>query len=142
MRKSFLKKIRDTLAKEKKQLLREIEADLKEGREGSKGEGMDAYDIATEERSREISLILSDREREKLQAIESALERIEEGSYGICEKCGEEIAQERLEVMPFTRLCLTCQAEEEKEARTHRRADEEWAYRRAGLVDLDEESST
>ena len=142
MRKTFLKKIQATLQKDKRQLLRDLEADLKEGREGGKGEGMDTYDIATEERNREISLILSDRDREKLQAIEEALDRIEGGTYGVCESCGDEIAQERLDAMPFTRLCLTCQAEQEKEAKIHRRTDEEWAYRRAGLVDLDEESST
>ncbi len=141
MRKAFLKKARETLLREKHQLLRELEAELKEGREAGKEEGMDAYDIASEERDREINLILSDRDRDKLQAIEDALERIDAGVYGICEDCGEEIAQERLEVMPFTRLCVSCQADREKEAKSHRRPEEEWAYRRAGLVDLDEESS-
>jgi RNA polymerase-binding transcription factor DksA len=54
--------------------------------------------------------------------------------------CEEEIAPERLEALPFTRLCVTCQGETEKEAKLHRRADEERTHRRAGLVDLDDEN--
>ncbi|MGH7960545.1 MAG: TraR/DksA family transcriptional regulator [Candidatus Binatia bacterium] len=141
MRKAFLKKVRDTLTTQKQQLLRELDEEFQEGKEGALDEGMDTYDIASEERSREINLILSDRDREKLQAIEDALERIEAGSYGICEMCEEEIAPERLEALPFTRLCVTCQGEMEKEAKLHRRTDEDRGHRRTNLVDLDEENS-
>jgi len=141
MRKVFLKKAREILLGQKRQILKDLEAELKEGKEGSKEEGMDAYDIASEERDREINLILSDRDREKLQAIEDALERIDAGTYGICESCEEEIAQERLEAMPFTRLCFACQTDREKEARIHRRFEEDRAYRHISIVDLDEESS-
>jgi DnaK suppressor protein len=123
----------------KKQLLREINDDLREGREGSKDDGMDTYDLASEERDREISFILNDRDREKLQAIEDALERIEDGSYGICESCESEIAPGRLEALPFTRLCVSCQSDREREAKMSRRYDDERAYRRLGNTDLDEE---
>jgi DnaK suppressor protein len=141
MRKLFLKRSREILLGQKRHILRDLEVELKEGREGSQEEGMDAYDIASEERDREINLILSDRDREKLQAIEDALERIDDGTYGICEGCEEEIAQERLEAMPFTRLCFTCQSEREREAKMHRRFEEDRAYRRVSIVDLDEEGS-
>lgn len=140
MRKAFLKKVRDTLVTHKQQLLRELDEEFKEGKESALEEGMDTYDLASEERTREINLILSDREREKLQAIEDALERIANGSYGICDTCEEEIAPERLEALPFTRLCVTCQGELEKETKLHRRADEDRSHRRTSLVDLDEES--
>src|SRR5437773_227243 len=106
MRKNILKTSRERLLAMKRQVLREISDDLKQGREGAKDDGMDTYDLASEERDREISFILSDREREKLQAIEDALERIEDGSYGICESCESEIAAGRLEALPFTRLCV------------------------------------
>src|SRR6266850_7920969 len=105
MRKAFLKSARDRLLEIRRQVMREIDDDLKEGREGYKDEGMDTYDLASEERDREINFILSDREREKLQAIQEALERVEEGTYGMCEMCEGEIAQGRLEAMPFTRVC-------------------------------------
>jgi DnaK suppressor protein len=141
MRKAFLKKMRDTLTAQKQQILEQLDEEFREGKEGALDEGMDTYDLASEERNREINLILSDRDREKLQAIEDALERIDEGAYGICEMCEEEIAPERLEALPFTRLCITCQGEIEKEAKLHRRVDEDRGHRRASFVDLDEDNS-
>jgi DnaK suppressor protein len=140
MRKTFLKNARDTLVGMKEQLLEEIKHDLKQGRETSKDEGMDTYDLASEERDREISFILTDRDRGKLQAIEDALDRVDEGSYGICESCEAEIAQERLVAMPFTRLCVQCQADREVEAKQNRRGDDDRTYRRLSTTDLDEDS--
>jgi DnaK suppressor protein len=140
MRKAFLKKMRDALVAQKQQILRQLDEEFREGKDSALDEGMDTYDLASEERNREINLILSDRDRDKLQAIEDALERIDGNSYGICEMCEEEIAPERLEALPFTRLCVTCQGELEKEAKLHRRGDEDRGHRRAGLVDLDEEN--
>lgn len=140
MRKTFLKTASETLHEMKNQLLQEIRQDLKRGRESSKDEGMDTYDLASEERDREINFILSDRERGKLQAIEDALERIAEGTYGICESCESEIADARLVAMPFTRLCVQCQADREAEAKQSRRGDEDRVYRRLNTTDLDEEN--
>jgi DnaK suppressor protein len=140
MRKTFLKTARETLLEMKKQLLAEIQQDLKQGREASKDEGMDTYDLASEARDREINFILTDRDRGKLQAIEDALERIEEGSYGICESCEAEIAEGRLQAMPFTRLCVQCQADREIEAKQNRRGEDDRAYRRLGATDLDEDT--
>ena len=51
----------------------------------------DIYDTASNERERELSLILGDRDREKLAEIEDALERIENGNYWICDECGEKL---------------------------------------------------
>lgn len=140
-RKKFLTKTRERLLEMKNKLLGEIETELRAEREGNKDEGMDTYDLASEERDREISFILSDRERLKIQSIDDALERIEESTYGICESCGLEIAEERLLAMPFTRLCHDCQQEQEKEARSQRRYDDERnTYRKLGSTDIDEEN--
>jgi DnaK suppressor protein len=139
MRKAFLKKAREALLAQKQQILKQLDEEFREGKESALDEGMDTYDLASEERSREINLILSDRDRDKLHSIEDALERIQAGSYGICEMCEEEIAPERLEALPFTRLCVSCQGELEKEAKLHRR-DEERGHRRATLVDLDDDN--
>ncbi len=141
MRKAALKAARVRLEDMRKSLMHEIKDDLRQGREGSKEDGMDTYDLASEERDREISFILGDREREKLQSIESALERIDDGSYGICENCDSEIAPGRLDAMPFSRLCVSCQAEQEKEARSQRRFDDERAYRRLATTEADEDSA-
>jgi DnaK suppressor protein len=140
MRKAALKTAKARLDEMRRAILREIKDDLRQGREGAKEDGMDTYDLASEERDREISFILGDREREKLQSIESALARIDEGSYGICENCESDIAPGRLDAMPFSRLCVSCQAEQEKEARSQRRFDDERAYRRLGSTEVDEDA--
>ena len=141
MRKAFLKKARDTLQEMRAQLLRNVQAELHEGREQSKDEGMDTYDLASDARDREINFILTDREREKLEAIDEALARVEEGSYGMCESCESDIAEGRLEALPFTRLCINCQAEREREARLNKRFEEDRAYRRLSTGDTGEETS-
>ncbi len=141
-RKKFLNSMRDRLLEMKNKLLSEIETELRAEREGNKDEGMDTYDLASEERDREINFILSDRERQKIQQIDDALERISESTYGVCESCGLEIAEERLLAMPFTRLCHDCQQEQEKEARSQRRYDEDRnTYRKLGSTDIDDENA-
>ena len=132
MRKAVLKKSRETLEGMRAQLLRSVQQGLQEGREASKDEGMDTYDIASDARDREISLALADRDREKLQAIDEAIGRVDDGSYGICEMCESDIAEARLQALPFTRVCVNCQAEREKEARLNRRFEEDRSFRRIG----------
>ena len=134
MRKTFLKKARETLQEMRAQLLRSVQDELHEGREQTKDEGMDTYDLASDARDREISLILTDRDRDKLQAID-------DGSYGVCESCESDVAEGRLEALPFTRLCINCQAEREREAKTMKRFEEDRTYRRLATSDVDEESS-
>ena len=141
MRKAFLKKMREKLLEMRAQLLRSVQSDLHEGREQTKDEGMDTYDIASDARDREISLILNDRDRDKALAIDDALARIDEGSYGVCDSCESDIAEARLEALPFTRLCINCQAEREKEAKTMKRFEEDRTYRRLATSDVDEETS-
>jgi len=141
MRKAFLKSARESLLEMRSQVMQGIESETKQSREGMKDEGMDAYDLASEERDRDISLILSDRDRSKLQAIDDALARIKDGSYGICEICELDIAEDRLRALPFTRLCVSCQAEQEKEAKQMRRLEEDRSYRRFSVGDADEENT-
>jgi RNA polymerase-binding transcription factor len=142
-RAKFLAKMREQLLEMKAKLLAEIDSTLRAEREGNKDEGMDTYDLASEERDREINFILSDRERVKLKQIDDALERMDEGTYGVCESCGMEIAEERLEAMPFSRLCRDCQQDEEREAKLQRRPDDDEpnAYRKVGSTDADDDSA-
>ncbi|NIO07486.1 MAG: TraR/DksA family transcriptional regulator [Deltaproteobacteria bacterium] len=145
MRKDFLKKSKDSLTEMKKQLLREIQDRVKEESEGLKDEGRDTYDLASDERDREINIILSDRERDKLLAIDDALQRIEDKTYGICEcgcdNCEEEIGMGRLKVLPFTRLCVRCQEETEKESKILKKIEEERTYRRLAATDVEDEGT-
>jgi DnaK suppressor protein len=57
---------------------------------------------------------LRERERGLLNKINSALEKIEQGSFGECEQCGEEIGIKRLAARPVAELCIDCKAEQEK----------------------------
>jgi DnaK suppressor protein len=140
-RTKFMAGLKQHLLDMKAKIVAEIESELKAERESNKDEGMDTYDLASEERDREINSILSDRERVKIKQIDDVFERMEEGSYGECESCGLEIAEERLEAMPFTRLCRDCQQDQEREARTQRRFDDERnAYRKIGSTDADEDN--
>src|SRR6266478_8936063 len=139
-RKKFLADLRQHLLDMKTKLLEEMESESKAERESNKDEGMDTYDLASEERDREINFILSDRERVKIKQIDDALARLGDGSYGVCESCGLEIAEERLRAMPFTRLCRDCQQDQEREAKSQRRFDDERnTYRKLGSTDADEE---
>ncbi len=133
MRKAFLKKAREALGSMRSQLLRNVRQDLSEGRDQTKDEGMDTYDLASDARDREISHILTDRDRGKLEAIDEAISRVEDGSYGLCEDCGAEIAEGRLEALPFTRLCVSCQGDRERESRMNKRYEEDRTFRRLGV---------
>ncbi|MGH7828120.1 MAG: TraR/DksA family transcriptional regulator [Candidatus Binatia bacterium] len=140
-RKEFLKQAAETLEDTKKQLLKEMHGRVRGETEGIKDEGRDTYDLASDERDREINFILNDREREKLHAIDEALERIKEKTYGICESCEGEIQLGRLKVLPFTRLCVRCQEENEKESKRQRTLEDERGYRKLVLTDFEEEGS-
>ena len=89
----------------------------------------DLVDQAGDERDRELSLLLTDRDKEKLFAINEALEKLKEGSYGICEECGEKVGQGRLKVMPLAKYCVNCQSKIEKEMVLQKKVEEELKYR-------------
>jgi DnaK suppressor protein len=138
-RRVFLKQAGDMLEETKKQLLKEIRGRVKEETEGVKDEGRDTYDLASDERDREINFILNAREREKLLAIDEALQRIKDKTYGLCESCEGEIQLGRLKVLPFTRLCVRCQEETEKENKRQKTLEDERGYRKLAMNDFEEE---
>ena len=72
-------------------------------------------DVATEvyERSRDVAQ--HDRLLHRVEAIDVALGRFDQGEYGVCEHCGQEILFERLEALPYTTVCTKCSREEEQE---------------------------
>lgn len=134
--------IRLILEKLKEDTLREIRKSVKNGTEAVAAiePGGDIYDQASSERDRELGLLLGDREREKIHSIDEALLRIDEGDYGICEECDEDIPHGRLKAMPFTRHCVKCKSELEKLQAQTKRVEEERAYREIPLGAEEEES--
>ncbi len=133
--------IRAILEKLKEDTLREIRKSVKNGTEAVAAiePGGDIYDQASSERDRELGLLLGDREREKIHSIDEALMRIDEGEYGICEECDEDIPLGRLKAMPFTRHCVKCKSDLEKLQAQTKRVEEDRAYREIPLGSEEEE---
>jgi DnaK suppressor protein len=75
----------------------------------------DPTDRAALESDRNFMLRIRDRERKLIVKIKEAIERIDSGTYGICEMCGEEISEARLKARPVTTLCIECKRKQETE---------------------------
>lgn len=71
----------------------------------------DWEDLAAEHDGDEVLSSIGLTDQQESRMIEAALHRIEEGSYGLCTRCGETIAERRLDVLPFTPLCHACAAQ-------------------------------
>lgn len=107
-------KIKEMLFQMKKELLQGVVQSIKDESDYLKNDVGDFYDHASNDRDRELALTFTDRERTKLVQIDEALKRIEEGGYGECDNCMDEIGEDRLKVMPFAKLCLSCKIELER----------------------------
>ena len=83
----------------------------------SEGDGTfpDPLDRAMTEANTSIELRTRDRERKLISKIQKAIQKTEDGTYGICEECGDEITENRLLVRPETTLCISCKEEQEEE---------------------------
>ena len=79
----------------------------------TKGEFPDPTDRASWESDRNFLLRIRERERKLITKIREALARIDEETFGICEQCGDEISDKRLEARPVTTLCIKCKEEQE-----------------------------
>jgi DnaK suppressor protein len=75
----------------------------------------DPTDRANLETDRNFLLRIRDRERKLILKIKDALGRIEDGTFGICEECGDEISEERLKARPVTTFCIVCKTKAEEE---------------------------
>jgi len=81
------------------------------------GYSLHMADAGTDTFDREFALSLVSNEQEAIYEIGEALKRIEEGTYGLCQMCEKSVRKERLEAVPFARLCVQCQSGIEKERR-------------------------
>lgn len=80
----------------------------------------DHLDIATQESNRDFGLRLQDRERRLVGKIRAALHRLDEGEYGVCVSCGDEISERRLMARPVATHCIDCKTEAEQLERNRR----------------------
>jgi len=75
----------------------------------------DPTDRATLESDRNFTLRIRDRERRLIAKIRNALDRLDMGTFGICEECGEDISDKRLKARPVTTLCINCKKKQENQ---------------------------
>lgn len=103
------------LLNERRQALRAVMDDTKEQGMGFSSDDLpDEIDLASSEAGQSLNLRLRDRERILLKKIERTLQKIDEGEFGVCETCGEQISLKRLEARPVTDLCIRCKEEQER----------------------------
>jgi RNA polymerase-binding transcription factor DksA len=84
--------------------------------------GFHMADAGTDNFDREFALSLMSSEQDGLYEVEEALKRLEAGTYGICDLCQKAIAKARLAAVPFTRLCIHCQASTENNTKRMQKA--------------------
>jgi DnaK suppressor protein len=116
-----LKLFRKLLGEKMSELLAEADRTV-DGMTDAKENFPDPTDRASLESNRNFTLRIRDRERKLIAKIKEALARIDDGSYGKCEDCGENIGIERLKARPVTTLCIDCKSLQEAEERKLRGA--------------------
>ena len=117
MNKKDLKRFKTMLEESKRQLLASARTTLSEESSFDTNELPDEIDQASSEYQQSMIFRLRDREKFLLAKIDKALQRIENGTFGVCEKCEEEISVKRLEARPVTTLCIDCKSLQEAEER-------------------------
>lgn len=107
---------KETLTKQLKELVAQGD-DTVIGMTESKENFPDPTDRASHETDRNFTLRIRDREHKLIKKIKKALDRIEEGTFGICDSCGEDISLERLKARPVTTECIECKTKAEARER-------------------------
>jgi len=103
------------LLKKREHLLSEAKRTLETDMVISSDERMDEVDQASSEYMQAFSFRLRGRERFLMSKIEIALQKIDDGTYGLCEECDEQISLKRLRARPEAQLCIQCKEAQEKE---------------------------
>ena len=112
MKKSELKKFRELLIDWQEQLLERADHTIN-GLLDSTVHASDIIDRASLQTDCDLALRIRDRESKLIRKIKKALKRMEQGTFGICESCGEEIALKRLKARPVTTSCIDCKRMQE-----------------------------
>ncbi len=118
MNQKDLKRFRTVLEESKRALLQSAKKTLMEESNFDTDDLPDEIDLASSEYNQSMVFRLRDREKYLLKKIEDALARIEDGTFGTCERCEEEILLKRLEARPVTTLCIRCKEEQEKKEKS------------------------
>jgi len=117
MRKERLAAFKKRLLEKQHQLMREVGRTALYGKDQDDDSIKDLGDQANTAYTREFFFELGNGDRRLLREVVTALRKIEDGSYGTCERCSEPIAEKRLDALPFARYCISCQRVIEEEER-------------------------
>ncbi len=118
MRKEFVESQKKKLQEQRNEILASIESRSEQvSRLIDNAEPGDDADMASDTIDRNLLNQLGTQDSRRLNMIKSALDRIEQGKYGICLMCGNEIPEARLESLPYAALCVSCQSKEERRNR-------------------------
>ena len=120
LKKKDLKRFRDILLAKKKEILRNAQRTLNEDMTLDADDLPDEMDLASSEYLHSFTFRLRGREKVFLQKIDHALEKIKEGTFGVCEQCGEPISLKRLEARPIATLSVEAQERHEKREKVYR----------------------
>ncbi len=113
--KATLDRISKQLEKQRQEILDLYQHDLAVGqRSHDEGGADDLVDRANNAYNREFMLTLSGSERDLLRDVEAAIQRVENGTYGLCRPCGSTIPQARLKAVAWARYCIDCQEQVEQ----------------------------
>lgn len=128
MEKEKLKEFNQILLKMKQDILEETGklSDHFQGGGESNRSLSDPNDRASMETDTRVLLRLGDRNRKLLIKIDESLKKIKDGTYGLCEICGEEISEERLMFRPVTTQCIKCKTELEDEEKQMKKKTTKW----------------
>jgi DnaK suppressor protein len=114
MTKTQLKKFKESLEAKRNEIIQRARQTLDEDMTLDVDDLPDEMDLASSEYLQSFTFRLRGRERMLLDKIQKALARLEEGSFGDCEECGDKISVKRLEARPETTLCIRCKEEQER----------------------------
>ncbi|MCY1044737.1 TraR/DksA C4-type zinc finger protein [Corallococcus sp. bb12-1] len=119
MNQKDLKRYKKMLEDSKASLLESAKKTLVEESSFDTDDLPDEIDQAASEYTQSMLFRLRDREKFLIQKIDKALERVNDGTFGTCERCEEEISPKRLDARPVTTLCIRCKEEQEKKEKSY-----------------------
>lgn len=114
MEEEQLQQAKERLLKMRQEVMKEVSMASATSREIGQDGVPDIGDMSANTYSRDVLLNLSENQRQKIRDIDAALDRLAQGEYGVCVRCGDEIAARRMEVRPFSRYCIECKTDVEK----------------------------
>jgi DnaK suppressor protein len=114
LKRKDLKRFREVLLAKKKEILRNAQKTLNEDMTLDADDLADEMDLASSEYLQSFTFRLRGREKVFLEKIDHALEKLRDGSFGVCEECGDPIAIKRLEARLETTLCIRCKEDQER----------------------------